>query len=194
MATKLALQLRALTVPPVLVSAMLLLLYFFNNKVFESLEQLLVSLLLLVIIPFSAYPLSYAVPAVRKRGRGGQRTLALVCSLIGYAGALLYSFLFPVSPELFLIFITYFISVAILTFCTSVLKLKASGHACGTAGPLVFLVYFVGAAALVPCLVIAVAVVWSSLYLKRHTVMELVLGAAAAVCSLLITLAIFSFI
>lgn len=171
---------RAITVPAVLVSVLLLLLYASHDDIFASLSQLLHSLLFLVLIPLLAYPLSLAVPRLRRQGREGQRKLAFALNLLGYIGAVAYGFAAHVSQGLFLIFLTYLISVLILMLFNNVIRIHASGHACGTMGPLVFLVYFVGPYGIAPCVLIAAAVVWSSLRLGRHTIKELVLGALSA--------------
>jgi len=167
-----------------------ILLFFFSDTVFTSWAELVLALVFLVIIPLAAYPLSYAVPALRKIGRKAQRYLALALSFVGYATAMIYGFLGQVESSLLLIFLTYFLSVLILLFFNLVLRKRASGHACGTMGPLAFLVYFIGPHGIPVCVLTAVLVVWSSLYLKRHTVSELIYGAASAVLAFLIALAI----
>ena len=43
-------------------------------------------------------------------------------------------------------------------------------------GPLILMIYFLGWKVLIPALVIAVFIVWSSIYLKRHTIKELAVG------------------
>ena len=65
----------------------------------------------------------------------------------------------------------------ILTFA-GYLHVRASGHACSVTGTLYFLSFFLGAAAIIPCVCIAAAVVWSSLRLKRHTIQEIFWGSA----------------
>lgn len=72
---------------------------------------------------------------------------------------------------------TYFISVVLLTFVNKVLKVKASGHACSITAPCLLIAMFCGWYHIFPCLLIAAASVWASLYLKRHTVKELLFGA-----------------
>ena len=179
---------RAITVPPLLVSALFVLLFFFNDTVFFSLTQLILALVFLVLIPLAAYPLSYAVPALRKNGREAQRSLAFAFSLVGYTAAVIYGLISGVASPLLTIFLTYLLSVLGLLFFNLVLKKHASGHACSTMGPLVFLVYFIGPQGLPACVLIAALVVWSSLYLKRHTVSELIYGAATAVGALPVAL------
>ena len=84
------------------------------------------------------------------------------------------------------VFLTYFLSIVILTLLNKVIKVRASGHACGIAGPLTLAVYFLGAHSVVWCAVIFAAVIWSSLVLKRHTFGELVWGGLTAVAAFFI--------
>ncbi len=183
---------RGITVPPVLIAALLIIQYGLNTGVFTSLAELLVSLLGLMLIPFAAYPVSYVVPRLRKKGREAQRKLAFVFSLLGYTAALLYGLLAQVSEALLTIFLAYFFSILMLILCNKVLKIRSSGHACGITGPLIFFVYFTGLWGLIPCVVIAVGVVWSSVRLRRHTVPELALGAVTALVGFLVALVIIS--
>ena len=185
---------RALTVPPLLVSALLVLLFFFNDTVFATVSQLILALVFLVLIPLAAYPLSYAVPTLRKKGRKAQRDLAFALSFTGYGAAVTYGLITHVESPLLLIFLTYFLSVLGLLFFNLVLKKRASGHACSTMGPLVFLVYFIGPYGLPVCILVAVLVVWSSLFLKSHTTSELIFGAASAVAALFGALALMTLI
>jgi hypothetical protein len=184
----LAFVVRAITVPPILVSALLILLYLFKAGVFASLAELALSLAFLVLIPLAAYPISAVVPGLKKKGREGQRNLALALSLVGYAGAVVYGVVTQVSSSLFLIYVTYFLSVILLLLFNKVLGIRASGHACGIMGPLVFLVYFIGPYGIIACVALAALVIWSSLYLKRHTPGELIWGAASALLAFVLSL------
>ncbi|MDR1357983.1 MAG: hypothetical protein LBJ48_01305 [Coriobacteriales bacterium] len=185
---RLAFVVRVITVPPVLVSALLILLYLFKAGVFASLAELALSLVFLVLIPLAAYPVSAVVPGLKKKGREGQRNLALALSLVGYAGAVVYGMVTQVSNSLFLIYVTYFLSVLILLLFNKVLGIRASGHACGIMGPLVFLVYFIGPYGIIACVAVAALVIWSSLYLKRHSPGELIWGAASALIAFVLSL------
>ena len=179
---------RGITVPPLLVSVLFILLFVFKEGVFSSPVELVLSLLFLVGIPLAAYPLSYVVPKLRRKGREAQRKLAFALNFIGYLGAVVYGIVAQVSAALFLIFLTYFVSVLILLLCNNVIRIRASGHACGTMGPLIFLVYFTGPYGIIPCVGIAISVAWSSIHLKRHTPRELILGALSALAAFLVSL------
>ena len=56
------------------------------------------------------------------------------------------------------------------------------------------LVYFFGLKVLVPCLVIAGLIVWSSIYLKRHTLKELVGGMVSCLLAFGLSMILTSFL
>ena len=177
---------RIVTIPPLLVTTLLVILYVGRPDFFRGLLDLFAGITFLAIIPTLAYPLQPIIPGFKDKGRKGQRTLAFITSGIGYVGGMLYAILSKVSAELFLIFASYFVSVIVLTVFNAVLKRKASGHSCGVVGPLIFTVYFLGWGWLIPCVLLAGAVVWSSVALKRHTPNDLLLGGLSATLSFLI--------
>lgn len=176
---------RVITVPPVLVLALLLILFFVYPGFYVGPAELGISITFLMIIPTCAYPLAAMLPKYKKKGREGQRSLAFVCNLIGFAGAVIYGFAASVGQGLRLIYVTYFLSILTLLIFNKGLKIRASGHACSIAGPLILLVYFVGWVSLVPCVLLFAAVVWASLYLKRHTPKDLLWGSVSAFAAFL---------
>lgn len=174
---------RVVTIPPLLVTSLLVILYFGRPEFFRGVLDLVAGIVFLAVIPTLAYPLQPIIPGFKGKGRKGQRTLAFITSGIGYIGGMLYALISKVTPELFLIFGSYFVSVIVLTVFNTVLKRKASGHSCGVVGPLIFTVYFLGWGWLIPCVLLAGAVVWSSVALKRHTPNDMLLGGASAMLS-----------
>lgn len=178
---------RALSVPPVMVSVLIFILAFHTEDVFRNASEIVIMIVLLGIVPVLAYVLSDIIPAVRVQGREGQRKLAFITNLVGYSIALLWAVLANVDKELLLICLTYFLSVIILTICNKGFKFRASGHASSFTGPLVFLIYFFGWKAIIPSLFIAALIIWSSLYLKRHTAKELTGGILVNVISFIIS-------
>lgn len=76
-----------------------------------------------------------------------------------------------------LVYLCYIFSGTLIAIFTKCLKIKSSGHAAGTAGPITILVlrvspwFFLGYLLLIP-------VYCSSLRLKRHTMKELLWGTA----------------
>ena len=131
---------------------------------------------LLGLVPALAYVLSGLIPKVKEQGREGQRKLAFITNLAGYSIALLWAILTNVRKELLLICLTYFFSVVILTICNKGFHFRASGHASSFTGPLILMSYFLGWKVIIPSLLIAALITWSSLYLKRHTIKELAGG------------------
>lgn len=170
-------MIRIVTAPPILVTALILILSMSRDDIFRGMGEILISILLFGIVPVFAYPLQRILPAWKERGREGQRNLAFALNLAGYTSALILGYLSGAGKNLKLIDITYFLSVVILTIFNKFIHIRASGHACGVTGPLLLLMYFTGGAALLPCLVIGAATVWSSLELGRHTRQELAYGA-----------------
>ncbi len=181
---------RVVTIPPLLVSALLIILYVGRPDFFRGGLDLIAGISFLAIIPTLAYPLQPIIPGFKGKGRKGQRKLAFITSGVGYVGGMLYAVISGVSPELLLIFASYFVSVIALTFFNALLKRKASGHSCGVIGPLIFTVYFLGWGFLIPCVILAGAVVWSSVFLKRHTPNDILLGGLCAALSFALCVAI----
>lgn len=189
---KIAKVIRVVTVPPVLVLLLLVILFFTKEAIFSGVVQLLLSILFLMLIPVAAYPLALAIPQYKAKGRDGERTLAFILSIAGYTMAVIYGIAAQVSRGLLFIYLTYFISVAVLTVFNKVIKLRASGHACSITGPLILTVYFIGWNCLLPCAVLFVLIIWASLAIKRHTPKELIAGSSAAALAFAAALLIIS--
>lgn len=179
---------RALSVPPVMVSVLIIILAINKEGIFRNTLEIVVSIVLLGFVPILAYVLNGIVPGFRKQGREGQRKLAFVTNLIGYSVALLWAFLSDVESALLLICSTYFFSVLILTICNKAFHYRASGHACSFTGPLVLMIYFLGWKVFIPCLLVAALIIWSSVYLKRHTAKELIGGIVVCLLSFALSL------
>ena len=174
---------RVITVPPVLVTVFLLVLHRTDPEVFLVPGSLSVTIAGLGLFPVLAYAVWAVIPGFRKRGRVMQRRLAFVFSLIGYVGTFVYGRAAFVSRELKLIHMCYLLSAVILAVLNYIFKIKASGHACSVTGPLALSIYFIGWAALGPCLVIEAASFWASLRTRRHTSMQLISGILTALAS-----------
>lgn len=173
----LAKAVRIATVPPVMVTALILILTFACSGVVKSGVEAGAAIVCLGVLPVLAYPLQGLFPSWRSRGREGQRKLAFLFSLIGYTLALLFGIAAKAGRAMMLVFWTYFISVLLLTLCNAVIKVRASGHMCSVAAPMLLLVYFLDWRAAVPCALLFGLVAWSSVMLKRHTTGEVVLGS-----------------
>ena len=99
---KLAKIIRVITIPPIMVLGVLTLFFFERNDIFTNVWQLFWASLFLMIMPLSAYPLSYIIPNIRSKEREGQRNLAFILSLLGYSAGLIYAFLLNISNYLFI--------------------------------------------------------------------------------------------
>lgn len=176
---------RTITIPPLLVSTLLVALYFLRPEIYHSASELFAAIVFLAVIPTAAYPLQKLIPKLRDTGREGQRKLAFVMSITGYTAGFIVAMLTDVTNELKFIYGTYLVSVILLIIFNKVLHFRASGHACGVFGPLIHAVYFMGWWWLPPCAIALAAVVWSSLYLTRHTKSELFLGGMSALAGFL---------
>ena len=175
---------RKITVPHVFTSIFLLLLYFLRRDCYQGLWQLILSLILLVALPLSAYPLQKWIRHYRDRGREGQRSLAMIFSVAGYLFGIVSVYLFPSTPEIKLVFWEYLLCGIAQLLCNKLLHIKASGHACGIVGPVLLAAYFgmyipacIGALLIVPVYV-------SSVKTKRHTLGQLIVGSLIPVVCL----------
>lgn len=178
---------RTITVPPVLVLLLLLILFTTKDGIFSAIYELLVSIIFLMLVPIAAYPLASIIPQFNASGRDGQRKLAFILSLIGYIGAVVFGLINQVSSGLMFIYLTYFISVAMLTIFNKILKIRASGHACSITGPLILMIYFIGWKCVLPCVLLFALIIWASLILKRHTPRELTTGSSCAIIAFAIS-------
>lgn len=175
---------RVLTIPPVMVGTLVILLSYFRPDVLKNWEEILATLFFLAIIPVLAYPISALIPAVRVKGRVGQRNLAFVLSAVGYSGGVIYGWLANVSQSLMVIFLTYFMSIIVLSLLNKVIKIKASGHACSIAGPIGLVCYFLPSIFIPICVFLYVAIFWASVWMGRHTVREFIFGSLTSPLSL----------
>lgn len=173
----LAKVIRTVTVPPVMVTALLLILYFWGPQPFCPARELVIAILLLGFVPVLAYPAQPLFPRSRQKGREGQRELAFAFTGAGYAAAFLWALLAGVSPAIRTICAGYFFSALFLTLCNRVLHRRASGHACSAVGPLLFLIYYFGWWMLLPSIAVGWLVGWASVVLRRHTPADLLWGA-----------------
>ena len=174
---KIAYILRVITVAPIMALLMLLILYLRDPLLFGNTLHFALSVLFLVVLPLSAYPLQPLVKKYKDKGREGQRTLALIFAVAGYVLGCLSALIFGAPQDVLVIFLSYLLSGAFVAIFNKIFHFRASGHACGVTGPFLLLVYFgqpigyIGFAFLI--------LAWmSSLYMKRHTNMQLTVGAA----------------
>ena len=185
---------RIITVPPIIVTAFLLYLYGFDATIFGGRLNLAVCIAGLGIFPALAYPVWALVPAFRRKKREFQRKLAFLFSLVGYVAVFVFCHLRAVPERLMLIADAYMASVALLFVINFLFIIKASGHSCSVTGPLALLVYLTGPIALLPCLAVEILSFWASVRTGRHTLKQLIQGAAVAVLAFGITWALHHFL
>lgn len=173
---------RIVSVPPVMVGALLVLLFTLRDDVFAAPVEFIVSLGCLTVLPVLAYPVSAMIPALRKKGREGQRSLAMYFSTAGYVGVFVYGLIAQVSTGLMHIYAGYLFSVVIILVGNKVFKVRISGHACSVSGPLVYSGYFLGVWAVVGAACWGV-ILWASLVMKRHTLKEFIFGTLTCLFS-----------
>lgn len=181
---KFAKAIRILTTAPIFALILCTLLYFLLNGAFASLKHYLAAIFFLTVLPVLAYPVAAIIPPLRKKGRDGQRNLAIAFSVLGYIGGFLYAILGGGAAVEKVLFGTYLISGVTLAVCT-LLHYKASGHACGCSGPVAMLSVFVCPWFLFGYLLLT-PVIWSSMKLKRHTATQLLVGSVIPVLAMLI--------
>lgn len=171
---------RAVAIPPTFVVVLSVFMYFLHPTMFRNPVDLVAVIIALALIPALAYVLAPIIPHFRDMGRKGSRTLAFITSAFGYVCGMVYAFASGANHELKFIFVGYMLALIMLLIFNKIFKLKASGHACGILGPLLYTVYFLGFLWLIPCLIAAIAVIWASVYRKSHTPKELMLGGLCA--------------
>lgn len=186
---KLAKLVRVVTTAPLVAALMVTILYFAFPGSYANLTHYLVTLFCLTVLPLLAYPLSYLIPSIRKKGRDGQRNLAIVFSVIGYFAGFFYSVFFGGATVECVVIGTYLLSGLLIGVC-SLFHFKASGHACGESGPIAMLCYWLGPWFFLGYGLLAV-VFWSSLKLKRHNVAQLLVGSLIPVIAMFVSIAVF---
>lgn len=185
----LAKAVRVITTPPVFAAILCTLLYILLADGFASLGHYLAALGFLTGLPMLAYPLAALIPALRRKGRDGQRNLALIFSLLGYIGGFLLAVLGGGTVTEKVLFGTYLLSGGTLAVCTA-LHFKASGHTCGCSGPIAMLATSVHPLFLCGYLLIT-PIFWSSKKLGRHTPAQLAVGAVIPVLAMLLCRVVF---
>ncbi|MFU0801168.1 MAG: AcidPPc domain-containing protein [Xylanivirga thermophila] len=179
---KLAKFISVLTVVPIMAGATVTWVYFMNRDLFVNPYWYLVCIGFLVIIPILAYPLKNLIPSIKKLGRKGERKLAFIMGVLGYVLGTIVCYVYDAPQIVKKIFLSYLVSGLTLSFFNLVLKIKASGHACGVSGPLTIILYYIGGYAWWAIIVIPM-VFWARINLKRHTYKELFLGTTVGALS-----------
>lgn len=174
---------RKITVPPVFAAVFLLVLYGLRPSAFASAWQLLGGIFFLGLLPVLGYPLQKYIPFFQRKGREGQRSLAMLFSLAGYLLGTVIAFAANAPAELCTVYLEYLLCGVSMLVCNLLFHWKASGHACGITAPVLLFARFhmfvpaaIGALLVVPVLL-------SSLRTGRHTKLQLLGGCLIpAVC------------
>ena len=172
---KLAYFIRVVTLAPFMALVLLITLWLRAPETFGNLLSFAATVFFLTGLPLLAYPLQPLFKKFREAGREGQRKLAMLFAVIGYIGGLIFAIATGATQDVRIIYIAYLISGLLVTLTNKVLHFKASGHACGVAGPFMLLVYFGQPIGYFGFAVLAIT--WlASLYMKRHSWTQLLAG------------------
>jgi hypothetical protein len=145
--------------------------YLFEGKTYWY----IMAIIFLTVVPALAYLGKFVSPRLRQGGRDAERKLAFILSLAGYGAGWAASLLANGPRLVLMIFTGYLLSGSTLALVNRVLKFKASGHACGVAGPLTLAGIIGGGIAWALWLVLP-AVFWGRLRMGRHTLGQLFAG------------------
>lgn len=186
---KFAKVVRIVTIAPVSAIMISLLVYFCLPSTFNSIYELLLMIFIIGMIPTLAYPIQRYFKIFQGDPRSAERKLAFIFSIAAYTLGALIAIVHPIPEMQKIIYFTYFFSGLIMCLTNFGLRVKASGHMCGIAGPIAIAIYFFGYQYLF-LMVILILVGWSSLKLKRHSFQDLVVGFIIPIISLAISILI----
>lgn len=160
---------------PIMALVLLIPLYLRAPQSFGNPLSFAATIFFLAGFPMLAYPMQPLFKKFRDGGRESQRKLAMLFSVTGYIGGLIFAIATDATQNVLIIYIAYLISGSLVALTNKVLHFKASGHACGVAGPFMLLVYFGQPIGYLGFGVLAIT--WlASLYMKRHTWSQLLAG------------------
>ena len=137
---KLCKIIRIITVAP-LAAALAVTLLFLHGGFFANGANFAAAIISLTVFPLLAYPVSLIKKGDERRRF--QRSLAIVLAVAGYIGGLLFSLAANAADGERVLYLTYLLSGVAIAFSSFLLKKKSSGHACGIAGPVALLAYYV---------------------------------------------------
>ena len=167
---------RVVTVPPVFAALLATILYIaMGDAAFANRFHYAEAVFSLSLLPVVPYALCAVIPALKKRGRKFERTVALIFSVTGYFMGAAFAFFGGGVQVEKVMFATYLCSGLLLAILSFIFKYRASGHACGVAGPVAMLTAYLGAAFL-PAALLLVPIGISSVRLGRHTVLQVIIG------------------
>lgn len=187
---KLAEAARIVTIPAFTSLLSLVLFWFLGRDIYLNQMDFPMAVLSLTLIPLISYPCSFVIPSVRKKGRSGQRRLAMYFSAAGYLTGFVYAAAAQTETRYRIIMCSYLLSIIFLLLVNRLLGFHASGHACSTVGPALCIMIYCGGIWGLVSLVLVGTVIWSSLVLGRHKLSELTVGGAISTLSILLLMLI----
>jgi hypothetical protein len=164
-----------------------ILIYLLKPGFFASATSFAMSIVFLTVFPLLAYVVWYIVPTLRKGGRKTQRRTAVIFGLAGYLAAFIFSFIFKDSIQIKIYYLAYLIS-SITLFLGNITggKFNPSGHAGGLMGPVTFLTIYISPWFAFGYLIV-VLVGYISISMRRHTILEFIVGGLVPVLVIVIS-------
>ncbi|MDD4389056.1 MAG: hypothetical protein PHV87_07620 [Bacilli bacterium] len=187
---RVAKTIRIITVAPIMALILINALFFFKKGSFINVADYCLAIFSLVILPLLAYPVQNKYNIINKEKRTAQRILAIIFSIVGYILGFILSLILKLPVTQKIVYFTYLLSGVLIAFFSFVLKVNASGHMCGLSGPIATMVYAFGPYYIFLFFFLAF-VIWSSLKLNRHSLLELILGSMIPIASLIVSIIIF---
>ncbi len=174
---KLSKIIRRFTIPPVFAAGLLITVFIVFPEYYGTPLHLIGGLFFLSLLPTLAYPLQRYIPHFKDRGREGQRSLAMIFSFSGYLFGTVVSLVTRAPRQLLALYLAYLLCGIGMLLLNKLLKVKASGHACGIVGPIILLYYFGLPLPATLGLMLVVPVFVSSIQTKQHTAPQLACGS-----------------
>lgn len=168
---------RIITVAPLMALFLLTSLFFSLPEEFGGIKFYIISVICLTVLPLLAYPLQTIIPYFKTKGREGQRNLAIIMAVLGYICSIICAAIFEAPKMAWVIYLLYLLSGIGIMFFNKVLKVRASGHACGVIGPALIASFYFGKKIFAVAVFLTALVFWSSLTMKRHTKSQLFWGS-----------------
>lgn len=176
---------RILTLAPLMALETLVLLRCLRPELFRGGWDFAAPILFLTVLPLLAYPLQHWLRPLRAKGREMQRKLAIVLAVLGYLGGAVWALVSGAAAWLRVLMLTYLISGVLIAVWNRLLHIRASGHACGVSGPVLYLAGLLGSRALWGLLLMPL-LWWASRVLKRHTGAQLIWGSVLSAAALVL--------
>lgn len=191
---KLAYIIRIITVSPILVLSLLSVIFFKEHSFMKNNVSYIIAITTLVLLPLLAYPIQRRFNIIKVGDkRKSERALAIIFSICGYLIGFILAFILKAPGTEKVLYLSYLMSVILISIFSFGFQLNASGHMAGISGPLTIIVYLFGFKYLL-LISIPITVIWASLKLNRHTLIELTVGSLIPIGSIIVSMFIFGVI